>query len=121
MQRAYPRLGIVISTRREALDLPIGGQAVEIDLLNDEQQRDIARAYRGDGGEALLDEAWRTPGIRELVAIPLYLTALLASTPGNTLPTTKEEILRLFVRQHEGAAEKAEALRAALFGFHHEC
>ena len=118
LQRAYPRLGIVVSTRREALDVPIGGHTVEIDLLNDAQQLDIARAYRGADGEALLIEAWRTPGIRELVTIPLYLTALLASTPGNALPRTKEEVLRLFARQHEGAAEKTEALRAALFGFH---
>ena len=66
----------------------------------------------------MLDAAWRTPGVRELVSIPLYLTALLSSTPGDRLPTTKEEILRLFARQHEGVAEKAEALRAALFGFH---
>jgi hypothetical protein len=118
LQRAYPRLGIIITTRREALDLPIGGHAVEIDFLNDEQQLEIARAYRGEEGEALLDDARRAPGIRELVTIPLYLTALLASMPGNALPTTKEEVLRLFARQHEGPAEKAEALRASLFGFH---
>jgi hypothetical protein len=118
LQRAYPRLGVMVSTRREAIDLPIGGHAVEIDLLNEAQQHEIARADRGEEGEALLDEAWRTPGIRDLVTIPLYLTALLASTPGNAMPTTKEEVLRLFAQQHEGAAEKAQALRAELFGFH---
>jgi hypothetical protein len=120
LQRAFPRLGVIISTRREAVDLPIGGHVVEIDLLNDSQQRDIARAYRGDDGEALIDAAWRAPGIRELIAIPLYLTALLATTTGGALPTTREEILRIFVREHESAAEKADALRNALFGFHTE-
>ena len=73
---------------------------------------------RGAEGEAILDHAWRTPGVRDLVAIPLYLTALLAHTPGATLPTTKEEVLRLFVTEHERTSEKAEALREAVFGFH---
>jgi hypothetical protein len=118
LQRDYPRLCVVISTRREALDLPLGGQAVGIDLLSDEQQLEIARAIRGDAGAALVDAAWRTKGVRELVSIPLYLTALLASTPGDRLSTTKEEILRLFAKQHEGTAEKTGALREALFGFH---
>lgn len=71
-------------------------------------------------GEAILDHAWRTPGVRELVAIPLYLTALLAHIPSGTFPTTKEELLRLFVTEHERAPDKAEALREAVFGFHTE-
>lgn len=118
MQRTYPRLCVIISTRRQALDLPIGGQAVEIDLLSENQQIEIARAYRDEDGVAVVDAAWRTPGLRELVTIPLYLTALLASVTGAALPSTKEEVLRLFARQHEGAAENAEVLREALFGFH---
>ena len=107
-----------ISTRRQALDVPISGPVVEIDILTEEHQREIARALRGAQGEALLDHAWRTPGIRELISIPLYLTALLAHVPGESMPTTKEEVLRLFVTEHERVAEKADALREALFGFH---
>ena len=118
LQRAYPRLCVIISTRRQALDLPIGGQQVEIDLLSDEQQIEIARAYRGDEGVKLVDAAWRTHGLRELVTIPLYLTTLLVSTTGAALPTTKEEVLRLFAQQHERVPEKAEALNEALFGSH---
>ncbi len=84
------------------------------------QQIEIARALRGAQGETILDHAWRTAGVRELVAIPLYLTALLARIPGDALPTTKEEVLRLFIGEHERAADKAEALRAVIFGFHPE-
>jgi len=120
LQREFPSLGIVVSTRRQALDVPISGPVVEIDGLAEGQQLEIARALRGSQGEAILDHAWRTPGVRELVAIPLYLTALLANAPGATLPTTKEEVLRLFVVEHERPPDKAEALRAALFGFHTE-
>lgn len=118
LQRAFPRLCVIISTRRQALDLPIGGQQVEIDLLSDDQQFEIARAYRGEEGVKLIDAAWRVQGLRELVTIPLYLTALLTSVMGAALPTTKEEVLRLFANQHEGAPEKAGALQEALFGFH---
>jgi hypothetical protein len=74
----------------------------------------------GKDGEALVDRAWRTAGVRDLIAIPLYLTALLGTAPGAAFPQTKEEILRLFVTQHEQAQEKAEILRKELLGFHGE-
>jgi hypothetical protein len=118
LRREFPKLGLVVSTRRQALDVPISGPVVEIDFLTEDQQREIARTLRGAQGEALLDHAWRMPGIRELISIPLYLTALLAHVPGGTLPTTKEEVLRMFVTEHEQATEKATALREAIFGFH---
>jgi hypothetical protein len=120
LQREFPGIGFIISTRRQALNVPITGPVVEIDALTEDQQLEIARALRGHEGEALLDHAWRASGVRELVAIPLYLTALLAHSPGGTLPTTKEEVLRLFVTEHERSAEKAETLREALYGFHKE-
>ncbi len=120
LQREFPELGIVVSTRRQVLDVPISGPIVEIDRLAEGQQLEIAHALRGSEGVSILEHAWRTPGIRELVAIPLYLTALLAHIPGETLPTTKEEVLRLFVSEHERTADKAEVLRAVIFGFHSE-
>ena len=118
MQREFPDLGIIVSTRRQALDVPISGPVVEIDTLSEGQQLEIARSLRGAEGEAILDHAWRTPGVRDLVAIPLYLTTLLSHTSGATLPTTKQEVLRLFVTEHERPVEKAEALREVIFGFH---
>jgi hypothetical protein len=120
LQREFPGLGIILSTRRQALDVPISGPVVEIDTLTEHQQMEIARALRGYEGEAILDHAWRTPGVRELVAIPLYLTALLAHTTGDRLPMTKEEVLRVFVTEHERDGDKAEVLRGAMFGFHPE-
>ena len=69
---------------------------------------------------ALLDRALRTPGVRSLIAIPLYLTALLAHAPGGNMPTTKEALLRLFISEHESDADRAEALHGMLFGFHGE-
>jgi hypothetical protein len=116
LRRDYPLLGLVIGTRRHML--PLSGATVEIEALSEDQQLELARALRGQEGEALVDQAWRTPGVRELIAIPLYLTALLGSTPGARFPQTKEEVLRLFVTQHEQEPEKAAILQKELLGFH---
>jgi hypothetical protein len=120
LQRDFPGLGVVISTRRQALDVPISGPVAEVDPLSEHQQMEIARSLRGTQGEALLDHAWRTPGIRGLVSIPLYLTALLAHAEGERLPTSKEGVLRLFVTEHERDSDNAEVLRREMFGFHSE-
>ena len=118
LRRDFPELGILLSSRRQALDLPIEGPLVEIEMLSPSQQCAIARAARGDEGEELLDHAWRTPGIRDLVTIPLYLAALLKHNLDAALPTTKEQVLRMFVTEHERVPEKAEVLREAMFGHH---
>lgn len=120
MQRDYPALGIVMSTRVQALDVPISGPVVEIEPLSEAQQLTIARSYRGEAGEGVLDQAWRTRGLRDLVAIPLYLTKLLTDTPGGNLPTTKEEVLRLFVAEIDRAAAAHEVLGSVAAGFHGE-
>jgi hypothetical protein len=118
LRRDYPLLQFVVTTRRQALDVPIDGPLVEIEPLTEAQQVEMARAYEGRRGVELVDNAWRVSGLRELVSIPLYLNALLRNPPAAAMPTTKEEILRLFVRQHEGLPENAEVLRRA-FGGHH--
>jgi len=120
LRRDFPSLGIVVSTRRQALDVPISGPMVQIDVLTHAQQLEIARALGGQRGEALLDRAARTPGVRSLVSIPLYLTALLLEAPGGAMPTTKEAVLGLFVAEHERGGERAEALRTVLSGHHAE-
>ena len=114
LRRDFPLLELAISTRRRALDVPISGPTVEVQSLSEDQQLEIARATAGAKGEALLDNAWRLSGLRELVAIPLYLNALLNRAPDGAMPTTKEEVLRLFVAEHEQSPENAEILHAGL-------
>jgi hypothetical protein len=109
-------LGLVVSTRRQALDVPFGGTRVDLLPLDEDQQMQIAVAMRGDAGAKLLDQAWRTAGVRELMTIPLYLTSLLSLPENTPFPTTKEEVLRHFVSAHETDASRAEALRATLQG-----
>jgi hypothetical protein len=116
LRRDYPVLNIIVGTRRHAA--PVAGAVVEIEPLSHDQQRELAKTLRGSEGEALVDQAWRTPGIRDLMGIPLYLHALVMTTPSASFPQTKEEVLRMFVTQHEGAAEQAAILRRELFGFH---
>jgi len=117
LKAELPELGIVVSTRRQALDVPFEGMRVDLLPLNEEQQMQIAVAMRGEAGAKIVDQAWRTAGVRELVTIPLYLTALL-SLPGDApFPTTKEEVLRHFVAAHEKEASHAEALLLVAEGF----
>lgn len=120
LKRDFPDIGIIISTRRQALDVPIMAPTVEIDLLSEEQQIELSRALNAERGESLLDHAWRTPGVRELVAIPLHLTALVTRTTHDPFPTTKEEIIRLFIDEHEANAGRADELRRIMFGLHTE-
>lgn len=117
LRRELPLLQLIVSTRRQALDVPLTGPTVEIQPLSDEQQEEIARAMGGDAGEALLDRARREVGLRELISIPLYLTALL-QVPHGALPGTKEEVLRLFIAANE--RKNAEALREGFYDLHGE-
>jgi hypothetical protein len=91
LQRDYPQLGFVISTRRETL--PVAGPVIVIETLSEDQQMELAQAVRGQDGIDLVDRAWQTPGVRELVGIPLYLNALLTIPPGARFPGTKEAVL----------------------------
>ena len=118
LQMELPRLSFLISTRKQALDVPINGTLVELRPINDAQQLSIAKALRGDAGARLLDEAWRTPGVRELVTVPLYLTSLLSLPEGSPFPTTKEEVLRRFVAEHEKDTQHIEVLLQATQGCH---
>lgn len=118
LRRDFPLLDLAVSTRRQALDVPIAGPRIEVQQLSDEQQLEIARAVAGAKGEALLDHAWRISGLRDLVSIPLFLNALLTKAPGVAMPTTREEVLRLFVTEYERA--HTEALYADLHDFQDE-
>jgi len=117
LKAELPGLGLVVSTRRQVLDVPFEGTCVDLLPLNEDQQMQIAVAMRGDAGTKLVDQAWRTAGVRELVTIPLYLTALLSLPEQAPFPTTKEEVLRHFVAAHEKDASRAEALYSGTQGF----
>lgn len=120
LNRDFPDIRFVISSRQTQDELPISGPLARIDPLTDAQQSEISKALRGGDGLSLLEHAWRTPGLRELVAIPLYLSVLLKHASGKTLPSTKEELLRAFVTQLEKDSDKAELLRQELDNLHTE-
>jgi hypothetical protein len=67
------------------LDVPVAGPHIVIEPISDEQEMAIARARFGAAGEKIVDNAWRTPGVRELIATPLYLSALLTSSSSGVL------------------------------------
>jgi hypothetical protein len=120
VRRDWPDVRIVATTRRQALDVPISGPRVHIEPLSEDQQMAIADVLYGAVGKKTVDDAWRTPGVRALIATPLYLSALLAGGSQGAIADTKEAVLRLFVEQHERAAEHVEALQSTLLGCHAE-
>lgn len=120
LQADLPELGLFVSTRKQSLDVPFDGATVDLQPLRGAQQMEIARALRGEDGARIVDEAWRTPGVRELVTLPLYLTTLLSWPDGQPFPKTKEEILRRFLQAHEQQANHAESLKEALKGLQSE-
>lgn len=120
IRRDCPYFQIVVTTRRQMLDVPISGPRIAIEPLSEDQEMAIAKAFSGAAGEKIVDDAWRTTGVRELIATPLYLSALLSGGLQGTSPTTKDDVLRLFVQQHERASDHAEALQETLLGCHTE-
>ena len=118
LQAELPELGLLVSTRKQAPDVPFDGTRIYLQPLNETQQIEIGKALLGDAGVRIVDQAWRTAGVRDLVTIPLYLTALLALPEGAPFPTTKEEVLRRFVAVHEEDTQHAESLAAVTDRFH---
>lgn len=118
LQAELPELSLLISSRKQALDVPVDGTRINLLPLSETQQLDIAKALRGDAGVRMVDQAWRTAGVRELVTIPLYLTALLALPEGVPFPTTKEDVLRRFVAVHEEDTQRADALAEVTHSVH---
>ena len=98
--------------------MSLAGPVVTVEALSEDQQLELARAARGEEGVELVDRAWRTPGVRELVGIPLYLNALLTLPAGAPFPETKEAVLRMFVQQNERAPARIERLERDTLGQH---
>lgn len=118
LQAELPEVSLLISTRRQALDVPVDGGRVNLLSLSETQQHDIAKVLRGEAGLRTLDLAWRTAGVRELVTIPLYLKTLITLPEGVPFPTTKEEVLRRFVAANEADVQHAEVLADVMHGLH---
>ncbi|MBE1707074.1 MULTISPECIES: NACHT domain-containing protein [Mesorhizobium] len=116
LRSELPAATFVATTRPEISDVPFEGQLLTVLELSEQQQVDIARDIKGDHGVRLVDEAWRTPGVRELITTPLYLTALLSLPDGQPFPRTKEEVLRQFIEAHERQAQHTEPLKVVTHG-----
>ena len=118
LQLELPALGFVVATREQGRLPPIDATVVRLRPLNTRQQLKIAGALRPADGEGIVDRTWRTSGVRDLVTVPLYLTALLALPQDDKFPSTKEEVLRRFIDLHEIDYQRSEALAEATGGFH---
>lgn len=118
LKRDYPELQFVVSSRHQEHDFPVAGPVIRVGSLSRAQQTEIATALRGADGETLLQHAWRTSGLRELIETPLYLSVLMKQAPGARLPTTKDEMLKAFVQKHETHPDHAPTLHTELHELH---
>ncbi len=97
LETQFPLLKVVMSSRRTALDVPLAGRRISVLPLSDEQQREIAEGMSGQEGVSVLDAAWRTVGLRDLVTI----TSLSARFDGG---------------DHLGKAARDEGRSASTYG-----
>ena len=117
-QWELPKLAVLVTTRREASDVPVDGARVELKPLSGSQQTAIALALKGEAGERALQLGWQTSELRELIRIPLYLNTLIALPEGSALPTTKEETLRSLVASTRQDYVRADSVDEATEGLH---
>ena len=118
LERDLPNISLLIATRKQALSVPISGTRVDLQPLSEAEQVELAHRVCGSAGQRLLEEAWRTPGVRGILRVPLYLNALLKLPIAGMATTTKEEVLRRLVAVHEEDDRTAEALRELTHGMH---
>ena len=120
IRRDWPDVRIVVTTRRQALDVPISGPRVEIEPLSEDQQIAIADALYGAAGKKSVDDAWRTPGVRALIATPLYLSALLAGSHKARSAIPRKLCSACSLSSMRRQSDHADALQSALLGCHAE-
>lgn len=117
LRRQYPLIGIALSTR-SAEDAPEHDRSIAIEPLSEAQQLLIAQRTLGDRGVMLLDRAWRTPGLREMIMIPLYLDVWLRHQERTSLPPTREALIGLMAEEPERTPLRRDELRRVLDRFH---
>lgn len=117
LRRQYPLLGIAISTR-SADEAPEHDRSVAIEPLSEAQQRQIAQRTLGDEGEQRLDRGWRTPGLRDLITVPLYLDVWLRRQACTEVSPTREALIGLMAEEHAAPPLRRDELRRVLDRFH---
>lgn len=120
LARDFALLNIAMTSRRTSIDVPLSGRRVVVLPLSEDQQISIAAAMRDEDGISVLDAAWRTSGLRDLVTIPLYLRALMEISTSGKLPETKGEVLKGMVEAHEAVSANAELFHRELNGDHRQ-
>ena len=118
LERDLPNISLLIATRKQALSVPISGTRVELQPLSEAEQAELAHRACGSAGQRLLEEAWRTPGLRGILRIPLYLNALLNLPAGGRSATTKEAVLQRLIAAHGADNQRAKTLRELTLGMH---
>ena len=117
LEAEQPNLSILITTRNQKLDVPIGGIRADLCPLSEVEQIDMARSLDGTSGERCVEQAWAA-GLRELTAIPLYLNTMVLHAKKAGQVTTKEKVMRSLVSAYETDVQRDGALGELTGGMH---
>ncbi len=119
-RRDFPDCGVLVATRAFSSN-PIEG-ASYLYLLPPtwKQQLDILKERLGAEGEGLLLKAQRTPGLRDFLRTPLYLSVLADISGDGVFPATKNEAIHRFINNQERRVEHGNTLRDRLQNCHRE-
>ena len=117
-QREFPDCSVLIATRTLA-PAPFRAPATYYLIpLTRAKQETILVDRLGAKGADLLTKARRIAGLRDVLQVPLYLSALSALGSSGILPITKEEVIRRFIEAHARDPLHADALTKILKGCH---
>jgi hypothetical protein len=117
-RREFPHCGLMVATRALSPQPLRDSSRIALLPATRTQQLAILRERLGPAAEALLAEARRTPGLRDLLGTPLYVSVLADSRGNGRLPATKEEAIRRFIENQESRAGHMEVLRERLHDLH---
>lgn len=114
LERLHPKILLAITSRSGTVRPH--GTMMRLDLTPFERGRqfELARLVDGEAGAQALTRARAKPGLRPLLATPLFLTAILAQTKAGTLPTDRDTTIATLVERARGLGKARNAIRAGL-------
>lgn len=119
--RYYTTIGLIVTLRPNGRRPPIKhALAVTLSAMDIGQRDAVIKAKLGDAAERVIDRLWRQRDLDEITRIPLYLSTYLHVAASDIAPSSKEELLREFVRSHESEDEHRLPLQDELSGLHDE-
>lgn len=117
-RRDFPECSLILASRYGRA-YPFKLPKLDLAELAEEQQLSIMIDALGPSeGPRLLQRARETNGLKDLVEVPLYLSALARLNPRGELPSTKERLMSALVAEHDAIATSNDRFTRLFRGTH---